>query len=152
MKKASLSKLVGSLLVGKDSPLIVWRPIDRPYPRILDFDPTAAGLVGQEGVYAIWHLGVRPQWLRVGATPNLGAALGTLARAEWINAFHGNAGIFMAWAMPEQNQCAGMARFLAEKLKPTFQGELVSGDRTLGPEVPPIVCPLPPGTRSRSHS
>lgn len=148
MKKAPLAKRLGKLIAGKPSqPAAIWHPLDRLYPRLLDFDPGAAGLTGKLGVYAIWHLGIRPQWLRVGANQDLGTAFGAFARTAWIQTFHGNAGVFIAWAVPPQNQCAGMAGFLAEKLRPSFQGEAYSGDLALDSSVTPIAYPLPPGTQ-----
>ena len=151
MRNVTLSKLVGSILAIKDpGALPIWHPVDQPYPRLLDFDPAAAGLLYQDGIYAIWHLGVRPQWLRVGATANLGGAFGEIARATWIGAFHGNKGVFIAWAMPPPDQCAGIARFLAAKLQPAFQRESFPGDRSLDHAVQPIAWPLPPGTQSEN--
>ncbi len=148
MKKAPLAKRLGAPFAGKGSPpAAIWHPFDRPYSRLLDLNPGAAGLTGKPGVYAIWHLGIRPQWLRAGATQDLGAALGAFARTEWIRTFHGNAGVFIAWAIPAQNQCAGMAGFLAEKLRPAFQGEAYAGDLALDSAVTPIACQLPPGTQ-----
>jgi len=103
-------------------------------------------LAGREGLYAIWHLGVRPQWLRVGAASDLGGAFFGLRQATWVASHEGNAGIYLAWAFPPSGQALGMAKLLAERLKPTFQSEPFSPDQTLDPTTPAIDCPLPPGT------
>lgn len=148
MKKTSFTKLVSGMLAGKDPQTQMWRPLDQPYPRLMDLDPAALGLSGQDGIYAVWHLGVRPQWLRIGAAPNLAAALSQLAQTPWINAHKDNYGVFVAWAFPPQNQSAGLARYLAETLSPAFQSAPFPGDRAFDPAVSPIACPLPPGTQS----
>ncbi len=146
MRKAAFSRLVGRLLADKNPPL-VWQPAIQPYPRLQDFDSAGAGLLGKEGVYAVWHLGVRPQWLRVGATANLGAAFSALAATAWIRGHHDNAGVFVAWAMPAQDQAAALVRFLIAKLQPAFQQDSFPGDRAIDLAGPAIVCPLPPGTQ-----
>ena len=139
MKK--LSKFVGGLLGGKESNL--WLPNDRPYPRLTEADAPA-----REGIYAVWHLGVRPQWLRVGATTDLGAAFRTLEQTPWIVTHQGNAGIYVAWGFPPATQYAGMVRHLTETLTPAFQGEVLMQDLALDAVAPAIVCALPPGTRT----
>ena len=149
MKKVSFSKLVSGLLAGKDSaPPQMWRPVDRPYPRLMGLNPAAFGLAGRDGIYAVWHLGVRPQWLRIGAATDLGAVLAQLAETPWIKAHKDNQGVFVAWAHPPPNQSGALVRYLAEILSPAFQGEPFPGDRAFDPAVPSLACPLPPGTQS----
>ncbi len=148
MKKTSFTKLVSGLIAGKASQAQMWRPLDQPYPRLLDLDPAALGLSSQDGIYAVWHLGVRPQWLRVGAASNLAAALSQLAHTSWIIAHKDNQGVFVAWAFPPQNQSTGLIRYLAETLSPAFQTEPFPEDRAFDPAVRPIECLLPPGTQS----
>jgi hypothetical protein len=142
MKKVSLGKLVGSILKAAP-PAQLWQPDGKPYPRLLAFNPE--GVKGRQGVYAVWHLGVRPQWLRVGATADLGESFTALKEAPWIVLHENNAGVFAAWTFAPPAEAAGMARFLAEKLTPAFQAERCTGDLPL--DVAPIAAPLPPGTR-----
>jgi len=144
MKKTSFTQLLGDMLKAKEAAF--WHPVGQLYPRLLDFDPLAAGLVGKSGLYVVWHLGVRPQWLRVGATRDLGASVNELKCATWVVRHQSNAGIFVAWAMPEFVQCAGFARFLAETLKPAYQDAPLALDVVDG-IVAAVACPLPPGTR-----
>ena len=147
MKKVSLSKLVGGLLAKDAVPVNPWHPERKPYPRLLDLNAATEGLNGQRGIYAVWHLGVRPQWLRVGAAASLGAALNGLARQPWVAQHHNNAGVFVAWAFVAPEQCAGTVRYLAEKLKPAFQAEAYDGDLPVDPVATLISIMLPPGTR-----
>ena len=144
MKKVSLSKLVGGLLAKEAGP---WRPVGKPYPRLVDFNAGAEGLTGQPGIYAVWHLGVRPQWLRVGAASHLGIALSGLAAQPWIAQHHDNAGVFVAWACVATEQCSGMVRYLAANLRPAFQAEAYDGDLPVDPAATLISIMLPPGTR-----
>lgn len=149
MKKVSFTKFLGGVFGGLEpASAQMWRPLDRPYPRIMEVDIAVEGLVGQPGIYAIWHLGVRPQWLRVGATLNLGVTLSQLAHVRWIVAHKDNNGVFAAWAFRPQEQSAGLVRYLAETLSPAYQGEPIPGDLVLDPDVPSVVCPLPPGTQT----
>lgn len=144
MKKVSLGKLVGGLLAGKES-ASPWRPEDL-YPRLLGLD--VSNLKGRQGIYAVWHLGVRPQWLRVGGGADLAATLTGLAAVPWIAQHQNNAGVFVAWAFVTPVQLPGMVRFLAEKLSPAFQNEFYEGDLVVDPAVAPVTIMLPPETAS----
>lgn len=143
MKRAVFSKVMGGLrALQQQQP---WLPSDQPYPPLLALDFAAAG--ARDGLYAVWHLGVRPQWLRVGAAADLGAALGALARMPWIVGHGNNGGIFVAWAYPPKADHAGIVRFLAETLKPAYQHENFAPDLAFPSEAVPHIFPLPPGTR-----
>jgi hypothetical protein len=143
MKKVSLGKLVGGILKAAPAPLLQWQPESKPYPRVLDMNTEA--VKGRGGLYAVWHLGVRPQWLRVGATADLGGSFAMLKTAPWIVLHENNAGVFAAFAFAPPAAAAGMARFLADTLRPVFQMENSVGDLSL--DVAPVAAPLPPGTR-----
>jgi hypothetical protein len=142
VKRAPFSKVLGGLRALQQP----WLPADQKYPRLLSLDPALPG--AKEGIYAVWHLGVRPQWLRVGATANLGASLSSLAKMPWIIGHDGNAGIFVAWAYPLKDQQVAIVRFLAETLKPAYQDHNFAPDVTFDPKIVPRPFPLPPGTRS----
>jgi len=147
MKRTSLTKLVAGVLgTAKEVPPALWLPTPEPYPRLMTFDSSA--LTGKGGLYAIWHLGVRPQWLRVGLADDLALTFAALAQASWVMKHEGNAGIYLAWAFPAPAQAMGMARYLHETLKPSFQSEPFSFDRTLEPATVALPCPLPPGTQT----
>lgn len=148
MKTPLLSKLVG-LLTGKNTaPTALWQPAQRAYPLLATFDPAAEDLFGKQGLYALWHLGVRPQWLRVGMSDDLGATLTALSQASWVSAHENNRGVFAAWAPVTPERGDGRARFLSETLKPAFQGEPAAAERAHDLAVAPVACPLPPGTQS----
>jgi hypothetical protein len=147
MKKISFSRLVGGILAPKETSQQMWRPADGRYPRLMGFDANTAGLAKQSGLYAVWHLGVRPQWLRVGVAPDLAMSFAALAQEAWVVTHEKNAGIFLAWALVPEAQGAGFARFLVETLKPAFQAAPAAGERQWDMSVQAVPCPLPPGTR-----
>ena len=140
MKHATFSKMIGGLRALQQP----WLPADQNYPHLLNLGAVAPA---KDGIYAIWHLGVRPQWLRVGATANLAAALTALARLPWTLVHQSNGGIFVAWAHPPKEQQAGIARFLVETLNPAFQEMNFALDLTFDRDIVPHTFPLPPGTR-----
>jgi len=145
MSPSPFAKLMAGILPAKkNADADFWSPVQKPYPRLANID--VAGLAGREGIYALWHLGVRPQWLRVGATADLGAALQALAQEPWITAHGDNAGVFAAWAFPPPDQTRGMARYLSERLKPAMQSTTFAGDLAFDSSVDAVVCALPPGT------
>jgi hypothetical protein len=142
MKKIGFGKLLRGIASAPEAPGVQW--VSAPYPRLVGFN--AAVLDGKSGLYAIWHLGVRPQWLRAGFAMNLGAAVRQLVDMPWVKMHEGNTGIFLAWAFVTPVQGMGLARDLVEKLKPAFQAEPFLADATLDEGVARASCPLPPGT------
>ena len=145
MKKA-LSHLIRGVR-AKTTSTDFWLPSGRPYPNIAAFDPAAENLVGKSGVYVLWHLGVRPQWLRVGVSANLGATLTVRAQEPWVIAHGNNRGVYIVWALMPLEQSMGMARFLVDKLQPAFQDGDYLDEYVIDPAVAPVPCVLPPGTR-----
>jgi hypothetical protein len=114
-----------------------------PYPRLLTLDPAASGLARQSGVYACWHLGVRPRWLRVGGGADLGALLRCLQMHDLIAACEANGGVFVAWALLPPHDIASAAGALAEQLGPAFQHIAIEGE--MMPSTGGFF-PLPPDT------
>jgi len=115
-----------------------------PYPRLLTLDCAAAGLVRQAGVYACWHLGVRPRWLRVGGGADVAALLQRLQRHELIAACEAHGGVFVAWALMQPAAIAPAVGSLMAQLTPALQDIVIEGDVT--PSVDGPVFPLPPDT------
>lgn len=142
--KASFNKLLGGVFKDKEAPF--WLPANQVYPCLMDIDPEPLGLRGRPGLYAVWHLGVRPQWLRVGAVKDLAETVTALKLATWAVVHRANGGPFLAWALPDPDKAVGHARHLADTLKPAFQTELFPFD-IVDPAAQSLTCILPPGTR-----
>jgi hypothetical protein len=110
------------------------------YPTL--FEMNASALNGRGGVYLIWHLGVRPQWLCVGQSADLAKSFATLAKAPDIVLFRANGGVFAAWSFMDPERRPGVVRYLSELLKPSLQGSAMAPAN-----VTPIPIALPPGTQ-----
>ena len=68
--KSLVDKLTGKSDRGS------WQPAAGPYPRLISMDEAAPSVLKNKGgVFALWHRGVRPQWIYIGYTPDLWAAL-----------------------------------------------------------------------------
>ena len=123
-----------------------WRPGEGLYPSLFDVSAHVPALKGKGGVYALWHLGVRPEWLRIGAGPDLLACLAAAAGDLASSSFRGNGGIFAAWAFVAPARWPGVITHLEAKLDPVFRSTAAVGEGQ-APALPaPVVFPLPPGT------
>ncbi len=112
-----------------------WRPVDARYPALTGFDVGA--LAGQSGVLALWHLGVRPAWLRVAGGPDL-AVLVRVAQADAvIRAAEAHGGVYLAWAP--------LAAPAVPNAVASLTVQLGLGKASPPEGAPPF--PLPPGTR-----
>jgi len=129
---------------GATASASLWHPQDVPYPRLLQLDLRARGPGQRAGVYLVWHLGVRPRWLRAGGAANLDAALRALTRRPEIASSDANGGVFVAWAFLTLEQIPAAVGSLAARLRPALQ-RLVQRDE-MGAGATSDVFPLPPGS------
>ena len=148
-RQSGLAQRVARLWSGKDN-ATPWLPKDARYPRLLAWDAKTAGAVGQSGLYACWHLGVRPRWLRVGGAGDLTLAIMQLQKRAEIVRHEANGGVFIAWAVLPVAQQAAAVGYLAEHLKPVCQTLALAGE--MAPILPGVAFPFPPGTVSTSPS
>lgn len=121
-----------------------WQPRGAPYPRLLAADLPPKALQGKSGVYAIWHMGVRPQWLRVRATSDLSAAIVQTRSLAPILAYQPNGGLYLAWMAAPSDRAAGLAATLIGALRPVLQDPAFAADLTVSAK--PLRCQPPPGT------
>ena len=139
-------RIAGALASGRDrTAAVIWQPEDARYPRLLPFDPRP--LAGRSGLYLLWHLGVRPQWLRVGFSLDLGEAIKLLANTPAITAFGANDGPFLSWCFCAEGGAAGVVNFLAGQLKPVLQDQMLACDHAVNFAAAPVPCALPAGTK-----
>lgn len=124
----------------------IWQPRGEPYPRLLASDVPAASLQGACGVYAIWHLGVRPQWLRVRASQDMASAIAAAKLAPAILAFQPNGGLYVTWMTAAPERARGLAASLIAELRPVRQEPLFAGDLDIPKTTPVLACQPPPGS------
>ncbi len=132
MKKVVLSKLIKAATAAVTPP---WRPLNAQYPALAGFD--AASVAGQSGVIAVWHLGVRPAWLRVAGGADVSALVRAAQADGEIRTAEAHGGVYLAWAPMALPAVAGAVASLTAQLE-------------LGKASPPegaAPFPLPPGSR-----
>ena len=126
-----------------------WHPANAAYPSLFDLAGHAAALEGKGGIYALWHSGVRPQWLRIGAGTDLRKGLAALSAVSQVAGYRGNGGLFVAWAFLDAARLQGIVLHLRLRLEPALQYLVIPGETALDPAAIPAVFPLPPGTSER---
>lgn len=146
-KPRGFFKRIAGAVVAAQAPAdaAAWQPATGHYPRLLTYD--ARGLAGRPGLYLLWHLGVRPQWLRAGFSQDLGAAVAQLAADPGVAAFEAHDGPFFAWSFCAPAAAAGFVNYLARRLNPVLQARAFPCDTLIPPEAPAIPCALPAGTK-----
>lgn len=122
---------------------IGWQPLEDLYPRLEAIEHFLGRLRAVSGVYVIWHLGVRPRWLRVAATADLETALAA-AKADSVIAelvVHG--GVFVSWFPCAPAEALSHQAYLVARLEPMFR-HVTAGDLVAQGPIQPRPCPLPP--------
>ena len=126
-----------------------WLPSDTPYPALVRIEPETMGLVRAAGVYALWHLGVRPRWLRVGGGDDLAALLAAQRHDPEVEIFNANGGVYCAWALLALPQIPAVLASLTAQLQPVLRSSSCAGAAVAAePGTQPF--PLPPGSGSRT--
>lgn len=129
------------------APANPWRPDHHAYPLLAMFEPAVAGLAGLPGLMAVWHLGVRPQWLKVAASADLAVSIAAAARAGAITSYRPNGGVYLAWApLARSPALPGHTVHLARLLSPRLQALRLEAELTVAADTPPQPFPAPPGT------
>lgn len=108
-----------------------WQPESGPYPLLMAMpDELVESLRGKCGVFALWHRGVRPQWIFVGFAADLAAALVIARDDQDVQKYHLNEGVYVAWTLLPVEECPGVVLHLRGRMQPALiSGRLVS----LGP-------------------
>lgn len=127
-------------------PVSPWRPLGAPYPLLAAFDPISSGLTKVSGLIAIWHLGVRPQWLKVAVTKDISASLRSAAQVVAILSYRPNGGVYVAWAPLPIPDLRSHAQYICDHLKPLLQAKRLEAEIDIPPDTKPIAFPFPPGT------
>lgn len=113
-----------------------WLPDAGPYPLLSNMmDEDLQNLSEKNGVFVMWHRGVRPQWIFAGFSPDLAVALIDTRADEDIQKYMLNEGVYAAWAFLPEAECHGVVKHLRTHLQPALTtGHLVE------------MCPLPADT------
>lgn len=88
------------------------------FPLFVQLDPEEAGLSGKSGVLVVWHGGVKPAWVWVGASNDLAATIHELAKDDDLMYYDLRGRLFVSWSMIKPDFQPGVVRFLNEHLKP----------------------------------
>lgn len=97
------------------------------FTRLMHLDTVSEGLQGTSGVFVIWHSGVKPQWVYVGASDNLAAAIDAAIKNEDISSYEVNGGLFVTWAPILKERQDGVVRFLVEAMQPEVNNPATKG-------------------------
>jgi len=139
-----LKRLVGALSTAREGTLNGWQPAGQSYPRLDKIDLQV--LTGHSGLFALWHLGVRPQWLRVGFAPDLGQAVDEISSHPEIAEFDAHGGLYMSWYFCPAEAASGLVNYLAPRLQPALQALALDSEMRIDVTVAAASCDSPPGT------
>ena len=121
-----------------------WQPSTGPYPRLRELDyPALKMLKYIGGVYALWHRGVRPQWIYIGYAPDLCTALSMAMEDPDINLYERNDGVFVGWSKCPQGIRAAAVKHLRLLCEPAILLSPLDELGAVDPDVSPIEFPLP---------
>ena len=81
------------------------------FHRFIVFDAEKAGLSGIGGIYAIWHGGVRPEWVSIGKSTDLAATFRELTGNEDIRNYNVRGGLFISWALIREDYWDGDRKY-----------------------------------------
>ncbi|HXP95599.1 MAG TPA: hypothetical protein VN809_02730 [Telmatospirillum sp.] len=122
---------------------VPWQRDERGYfHRLLRLHPAEVGLSGIGGVYVMWHRGVRPKWIYVGATDDLGEAIGQARDTQEVIAFEAYGSIYVTWAPFKAEFRKGVAAYLRNSLKPEIDAVFAT-DKVVSESAP--IAVQPPG-------
>jgi hypothetical protein len=102
------------------------------FHRFIVLDAEKAGLTGIGSIYAIWHGGLRPEWVSIGKSEDL-------AGNEDIRNYNVCGGLFISWALIRQDYRDGVLRFLNDSMKPLVPGPDIPGENVTPI---PVIGPL----------
>ncbi len=114
------------------------------FHRLVYLRPDNEGLTGLGGIYVVWHGGLKPEWITVGKSANLGRDLESLLDNEDIEYYEKRGGVFVTWSQIRNEFQDGALRYLIDVLD-----LLVPPSRPPAKKAKPIPI-FPPGMEPRS--
>lgn len=115
---------------------------DGTFHRLAEIDVDAAALRGQGGVFVLWHGGIRPRWVNVGATDDLGAALAASAQDTDVRGFEVHGGLFATWCLLPAEDRAGVEAYLRSLMCPILHTAAEPARLWPRRRVVPVLMPL----------
>jgi hypothetical protein len=140
----ALGRIAGVLKAGRGNAPSQWQPAGCAYPQLADVDMAATA--GRAGLYLLWHLGVRPRWLRAGYALDLGGAAALLAKSPEVVALAAHGRLFFSWFFCAPECAPGHVTFLNQRLEPALRQLALACDAATDPAASALPCPLPAGT------
>lgn len=91
------------------------------FHNMIKLDVVAEGLRDVGGVYVIWHGGVKPDWLYVGFSSDLGRQIDPLIDDPRFEEHMERGGVYVTWAIVNPEFRHGVVRYLTERLDPKIE-------------------------------
>lgn len=119
-------------------------PSQRFY-RLIAIRPGRPKLAGLGGVIVVFHKGVQPGWVYVGAARDLERAVEALQDHREISRYESRGGLFATWAFIKPEKRAGVVAFLRGATKPMVMDAALDAELGGAPTsgAPPIPVQLP---------
>jgi len=144
--KGLVSKLSGKLAdtFSAKSDRGPWQPSQGDFPRLMVFGPEELdALKGAGGLVALWHRGIRPQWIYVGHTEDLAATIGEAQSDPDVGLYDLNDGVYVTWANCPQEDRAGAVLYLKKTLSPAIDRSSFDASGQVPADTEPLDFPLP---------
>ncbi|MBT4933551.1 MAG: hypothetical protein HOL66_06705 [Rhodospirillaceae bacterium] len=108
------------------------------FHRLLITDPEKLGLNGASGIFVLWHGGLKPQWIFVDKSRDLGHDLDAYLDDEDVMNYESRGGVFASWAMVRPEYQDGVLKYLLESMAP-----LIDNPKPPGKDVTalPVMAP-----------
>ncbi|MQX38270.1 hypothetical protein [Roseospira navarrensis] len=114
------------------------------YYRLLSMRPGRPNLTGRSGVFVLFHRGVRPGWVYVGATADLAGAVERVQAHHEISEYERRGGVFMTWSYIRADKRDGVVAYLRRQMKPEVEDPALDEALGCGPMgAAPIAVQLP---------
>lgn len=93
--------------------------------RLIHLDTSNSQIKGLSCVYVIWHSGVKPEWVFVGRTDDLGGTLDEVQESEDVMDYEINGGLYVTWSPVLKEKQNGVIRFLHDTMNPKVENPSV---------------------------
>ncbi|MBN2751083.1 MAG: hypothetical protein JXQ84_00090 [Rhodospirillaceae bacterium] len=121
---------------------IPWEKNDKGrFWKLLTVRPESLALSGRGGVAVFFHRGVKPGWVYVCATNDLGDVLEKAQDDMDITAYEGRGGVYVVWSFVKPEFRDGVALHLRQTLKPKILDSDLDGHRTYSQDPVPVNPP-----------